>query len=53
MEFCATRKTPEAIAVKRQLLTFGGVEAVYKARSFAQKNSILNTACGVETPSGE
>jgi hypothetical protein len=24
-----------------------------QARSFAQHNSILNTACGVETPSGE
>jgi hypothetical protein len=25
MEFCAKRKTPEAIAATRQLLTFGGV----------------------------
>jgi hypothetical protein len=23
------------------------------SRSFAQQNSILNTACGVETPSGD
>jgi hypothetical protein len=38
MEFCALRKTPEAIASQRQLLTYGGMkDAGYKPEFCAAK----------------
>jgi hypothetical protein len=49
MEFCASRKTPQAIAASRQLLTpyVGMKDAVYKHGVCACANSILKPRSGL------